>query len=224
MHLCKNVDITRAFPHMFQDPAPVYRPRKDASGLPRSSSFDGFPQFNGDPPWHSYHSADEFEPDGRKHKRRKEKIPKTPKGKKDKSRPGRKKKRSKSTNEQDVDNSSKASSLRGEAKIDGLTKGKAVLPAVGVLINESSRCSTASGDVSKSPSKGASAAVSSITGKMTTQTYILEPSTKKKIPACVFWKYIFYLGLVIFGAIIGVVAYTFYNKGEMALKIQNIPI
>jgi len=172
-----------------------------------------------------YHSDDEFEPNVRKKKNRKGKPSKTSKGKKDKLRSGKKKKkRSKSASDQDGDNSSKVSSLRDQtSRIEGLEKRKDTISDVAVPLavprDGSTKGSIASDDLPKTMST-APGGISGVARRMTTHKFVLESQTKKKVPACVFWKYIFYVGLVIFGAIIGVVAYTFYNKGKMCLETE----
>ena len=210
---------------MFQEPLPVYRSRPDVTGFNRSSSFDSFPQYNNSQRWPMpmpmYHSDDEFEPNVRKKKSRKGKPSKNSKGKKDKLRSGKKKKkRSKSASDHDGDNSSKASSLRDQtSRIEGLEKRKDTVSDVAASRDGSTKGSIASVDLPKTMSTAPSG-ISGVARRMTTHKFVLQSETKKKVPACVFWKYIFYVGLVIFGAIIGVVAYTFYNKGKMCLETE----
>ena len=207
----------------------MYKKRQNgsSSGFQRSSSVDDVPTYDGSEPRHTHHSEDEFESNPRSQRHKKEKAPKKSKGKKDKSHSGRIEKRK---GDPDGGRSSRASSLEGKNKVegfpngregagDGTTRGNASNDGArrSPSLDGTIRGSTVSVDLSRAPSRTASEAISGVGRKMTTQTYELKPAAKSKMPACVFWKYIFYLGLVIFGAIIGVVAYTFYNKGRQNL-------
>ena len=216
----------------------MYKKRQNgSSGFQRSSSVDEFPTHDSSEPRHTHHSEDEYESNPRTQRHKKEKTPKKSKGKKDKSYSGRIEKRK---GDPDGGRSSRTSSLEGKNKVEGFPNGREGAgiadgttrgnPSIDGTARRSPsldgtiRGSTVSVDLSRSPSRAASEAISGVGRKMTTQTYELQASSRSKVPTCVFWKYIFYFGLVIFGAIIGVVAFTFYNKGRQNLVIHIIVV